>query len=87
MGRTNPTYRDRLASLEGTWGDYRRALRRREQAHFDQLWEDARAHADASGLQNAPDPMHAVFLSICLEQQQRIAALEARLETVEEGGE
>ncbi|MFB6149880.1 MAG: hypothetical protein ABEJ48_09470 [Halobacteriales archaeon] len=85
MGRTNPTYRDRLTSLEETWGDYRRALRRREQAHFDRLWEDARAHADAGGLQNAPDPMHAVLLSICLEQQQRIAGLEARLDTLEEG--
>lgn len=80
MGRTNPTYRDRLRALEDRWGDYRRTLRRRDREPFDRLWEHARAHADASGFQNPPDPMAAVFLSICLEQERRIETLEARIE-------
>ena len=84
MGRTNPTYRDRLSALEESWSDYRRGLRRHEQQQFDQLWEAARAHADASGLQNPADPMHSVLLSICLEQQETIQALSERVDALEE---
>lgn len=52
MGRTNPTYRDALRAMESRWEDYRRALRRADQQVFDRLFEAARVHADASGLQN-----------------------------------
>lgn len=79
MGRTNPTYRDRLDSQEQAWGNYRRGLRQHEKAHFDVLWEAARTHADASGLQNPGDPMDAILLSICLEQQKTISNLEDRV--------
>jgi hypothetical protein len=94
MGRTNPTYRDRLRSLEERWGDYRHTLRRRDRDPFDRLWTHARTHADAAGFQNPPDPMDAVFLSVCLEHERtivaledRIAALESRIETLEAGPE
>lgn len=82
MGRTNPTYRDRLRTLEERWSDYRHTLRRRNREPFDRLFEHARAHADAGGYQNPPDPMDAVFLSICLEQERRIATLEERIESL-----
>jgi len=83
MGRTNPTYRDRLRGLEERWSDYRHTLRRRDREPFDHLWEHARAHADAGGYQNPPDPMDAVFLSICLEQERRIQHLTERIEALE----
>ncbi len=83
MGRTNPTYRDRLQSLESRWSDYRHTLRRRDREPFDRLWEHARAHADAGGFQNPPDPMAAVLLSICLEQERAIATLQERIEVLE----
>lgn len=83
MGRTNPTYRDRLRSLEDRWSDYRHTLRRRDQDPFDTLWDHARAHADAAGFQNPPDPMDAVLISVCLEQERRIAALTEQVETLE----
>lgn len=86
MGRTNPTYRDRLRGLEERWSDYRRTLRRRDREPFDQLWEHARAHADAGGYQNPPDPMDAVLLSICLEQERQIRRLTERIETLESRG-
>ena len=58
MGRTNPTYRDVLRSLEDDWTDYRRALRQQDQHHFDPLyrpdiwrsplfWKSWKARADA----------------------------------------
>lgn len=52
MGRTNPTYRDVLTGIEERWRDFRRALRRRDQVRFDDLFTYARTHADASGLLN-----------------------------------
>lgn len=83
VGRTNPTYRDLLQSVEDRWGTYRRGLRRDDKPHFDQLFVYARQHADASGLQNHDDPLAAVLLSIALEQEKDIAALETRVEALE----
>ncbi len=81
MGRTNPTYRDTLRHLEDGWGDYRRALRYRDQEHFDRLWEHAAGYADAAGYQNSSRPMDLVLLSIALAQERRINELEERLDS------
>lgn len=80
MGRSNPTYRDNLRRLEDRWGDYRRALRRRDREHFDRLWEHAAGYADAAGYQNQERYLDLVFMSIVLSQERRIAALEAELD-------
>ncbi|MEF8842259.1 MAG: hypothetical protein V5A62_11635 [Haloarculaceae archaeon] len=76
MGRTNPTHRDALRATESQWVDYRRALRRRDREHFDALFEHARAHADAGGYRNHPEPMVAVLVAAVLEHERRLAALE-----------
>ena len=76
MGRTNPTHRDALRATESRWADYRRALRRRDREHFDALFEHARAHADAGGYRNHPEPMLAVLVAAALEHERRLAALE-----------
>ncbi len=83
MGRTNATYRDLLRALEERWQDYRRGLRREDQAHFDQLFTHARNHADASGLRNHEDPIVPVLFSIALAQETELAALEARVAALE----
>lgn len=83
MGRTNPTYRDLLESVEERWGTYRRGLRRDDKPHFDRLFVYARGHADASGLQNHDDPMATVLLSIALEQEKELATLTERVEALE----
>lgn len=83
MGRTNPTYRNALSTIKASWSAYRRALRRRVQPRFDELFEYARKHADAAGNLNPHEPMHPVFFSIDLEQQRRIAALEERVADLE----
>lgn len=80
MGRTNPTFRDVLTSLEDSWQDYRRALRRPDQDRFDQLWEGARQYADAGGYLNHQNPMIVVLFSMVLAQERRIQDLEAELE-------
>lgn len=76
MGRTNPTYRDTLSQLEERWSDYRRALRHRDQPHFDRLWEHGAAYADAAGYQNAERNLDLFLVSVLLAQERRIAELE-----------
>jgi len=83
MGRTNPTYRDALRAIEERWADFRRALRRRDQPRFDQLFEYAREHADASGLLNHQNPLLPALFSIDLEQQARLDDHDERLEELE----
>lgn len=84
MGRTNPTFRDVLRSLEDTWSTYRRGLRRRTQERFDRLFEYARRHADASTYLNPSEPMSAVLVSIDLEQEARLDDLEERVGQLED---
>lgn len=78
MGRTNPTYRDTLRGLEDRWQPYRRALRRRDQPHFDRLFEQARAHADAAGHLNHSEPLFPLLVSVVIEQERRLRELEER---------
>ncbi|WP_436936552.1 hypothetical protein [Halovenus marina] len=83
MGRTNPTYRDALRAIRERWADFRRALRSRDQPRFDQLFEYAREHADASGLLNHANPILPALFSIDLEQEARLDAQEERLDKLE----
>ncbi|GAA0541107.1 hypothetical protein ABNG02_14045 [Halorubrum ejinorense] len=84
MGRTNPTYRDALRAVEDRWADFRRALRRRDQPRFDQLFEYAREHADASGLLNHQNPLVPALFSIDLEQEAHLDDHEERLTELEQ---
>lgn len=83
MGRTNPTYRLVLRSLEDHWAAYRRALRYDDQPHFDRLFEHARDHADAAGYLNHDDPLAPAFLSIMLEHERHLARLTTRIQDLE----
>ena len=83
MGRTNPTYRNRLSALEAEWGPFRRALRRGDQQRFDRLFEHARDRADAAGHLNHADPLAPVWMAIALEQERRIAELESRVDALD----
>jgi hypothetical protein len=84
LGRTNPTFRNVLEAVQSRWSDYRRALRRHDQPHFDRLFEYADAHADAAGYLNADDPMQPILFSMLLEQQKRLAEQRERLELIEQ---
>ncbi|MFC6965108.1 hypothetical protein ACFQL7_27550 [Halocatena marina] len=80
MGRTKRTYRDLVRAMEKRWADYRRVLRCDDQAAFDRLFEHARTHADAGGVQNHPSIEETVLLSIVLEQQLLIDDLDDHIE-------
>lgn len=72
-----------LEGEKSRWGDYRRALRRQDKPAFDQLFEYADAHADASGYLNADDPMMPILFSMLLEQQKQLNELEGSVQTLE----
>ncbi|MGB9965282.1 hypothetical protein [Halobacterium hubeiense] len=80
MGRTNPTYRDRLDDYEQRCQPFRRALRRERQQDFDRLFERARNHAHAAGHLNATDPERAAVLSMLLAQEAELRELRERLD-------
>ena len=84
MGRTNPTYRDQLSTIENDWRAFRRVLRRQDKPRFDRLFVYARNHADAAGNLNPADPLAPVWMAIALEQERRIAELEAQVESLTE---
>ena len=50
---------------------------------FRALLEGNREHADAAGLLNHQDPMAPVLVSIALEQQRAIEALQSRVDALE----
>ena len=79
MGRTNPTYRDQIRGTEERWSAYRRALRHADQPAFDQLFEHARAHADAAGYLNHQSVEISILVSILLEHQKELDAVRDRL--------
>jgi hypothetical protein len=79
VGRTNPTFRDRISAVEQRWQPFRRALRRRDRPAFDRLFRAARDHADAGGQRNHPEPLFPILVAALVEQERRIARLEATL--------
>lgn len=83
MGRTNPTFRDRLTDIERAWSGYRRTLRRADQERFDRLFEAARGHADAASYLNHAEPLFPILMSILLDQRRELDALAARVDTLE----
>jgi hypothetical protein len=94
MGRTTPTYRDRLRHQREEWATFERALRRRDREAYERLWTHAHDAADAAGAQNPGEPMAAILLSIVLAQERerralsdRVASLEARLDDRDAGGD
>jgi len=84
VGRTNPTYRDRLDALEGEWESYRRALRAREQGAYDRLFEHVRAYAHAAAQQNHATPEFPTLVSMLLAHERQLAIHDRRVERLDE---
>lgn len=76
MGRTVRTASMLIAEESGRWRDFRDALRRRDKEAFDRLAARSRMHFSAISNSGIVDPFEAVVLSILLEMEKRLEALE-----------
>jgi hypothetical protein len=85
MGRTVPTFRAALEDAIKRWDGYRRALRQRDREAFDRMMDACRLHSSASGQALRPEPLEAMFMSILLEHQRKLEALEAELDRILKG--
>ena len=79
MGRTVPTFVQLIQGAALHWTKFRRALRREDQPFFDRLFHRARCYTQAATYQCHDNPMEAILLSIALDQEKRVDALERAL--------
>jgi hypothetical protein len=80
MGRTVLPYSHVWEEERRRWQKFRRALRREDQTQFDRLFELARLHLQAGVYASNPWPLESMLLSMLLEHQKVISALEERLQ-------
>jgi hypothetical protein len=83
MGRTVLPYSQVWEAERQRWQKFRRALRRQDQVHLDRLFESARLHLQAGVYASNPWPLESMILSMLLEHQKALGALEERLRQVE----
>ena len=76
MGRTVSTFRQLVDDAIARWAKFRRALRREDQEYFDRLFRRVRSYTQAATYQASDNPMEAILLSIALDQEKRLDALE-----------
>ncbi|MFH1751144.1 MAG: hypothetical protein ABH863_05685 [Candidatus Micrarchaeota archaeon] len=75
MGRTVPSYRDVIDDELQTLRKYRSALRKEDQALFDEMMSYAKFHISASSYSSRLNPFESIILNILLEQQRQIREL------------
>ena len=80
MGRTVPTFVQLIQQSAERWKKFRRALRREDQPHFDRLFVRVRCYTQAATYQCHDNPMEAILLSIALDQEKRLYAIEKVLQ-------
>jgi len=80
MGRTVPTFVQLIQQTADRWRKFRRALRREDQPHFDRLFVRVRCYTQAATYQCHDNPMEAILLSIALDQEKRLYAVEKVLQ-------
>lgn len=86
MGRTVIPYTQVVDQERSRWLKFRRALRKEDQAYFDQIFELARLHTQAGVYASQPWPMEVILMSMLLEHQKALAGLTERLRRLEGEG-
>ena len=84
MGRTVLPYSQVWEAERQRWQKFRRALRREDQVHLDRLFELARLHLQAGVYASNPWPLESLLLSMLLEHQKALSALEEQLKRLEQ---
>ncbi len=80
MGRTIATFRDLIEQELQNWRrTFGRALRRDERAYLESMFRRVRLYAQACTYQFPVDAMDAINVSVELDHEIRLRAIEARL--------
>ena len=80
MGRTVPTWRNRIEAELGSLENFRRALNSVDRNALDQLVNGVRNRRTAGGMLPAHDSWKLMLLSMLLECHSKIAELEQTIE-------
>ncbi|MFQ5663916.1 MAG: hypothetical protein ACE5HL_08795 [Terriglobia bacterium] len=83
MGRTIATFHQLIEQTQARFAPYRRALRREDQAVFDELFAWVKRQAAAGSMEASWNPLETIFLTLFLEQQKAIRALAERVQVLE----
>jgi len=83
MGRTVLPFSMVLAEQQKRLGQFRRTLRKQDQELFDELFERARLHVQASVQAANPEPMESIFISVLIEMLREEKHLRARVDGLE----
>ena len=76
MGRTVPTWRDRIERRAEYWSSFRKTLRSDEREEFDRLLKSVRSRSSACGMLPASDELEPALLAMLVELSSRISKLE-----------
>ena len=88
MGRTVLPFNQVLEQEFAGWAKFRRALRKEDQEAFDALFGAAKYHVAAASYASRLNPLEAILLSILIEHQKTLDALNARLaQAAQEGSQ
>jgi len=79
MGRTLPSITLAFLQEQEAFNDFRRALRRHDQAALDDLFTSARLHLAAAAYAAHPLPFEIFLLAMLLEEHKKIRLLEQEL--------
>ena len=79
MGRTIPTWRNRMERRIDSWMPFRRVLRRSERDEFDLMLKSVRSRSSACGMLPASDVLEPALLVMLID-------INSRLTKLEEGG-
>ena len=83
MGRTLPSATMVFDGEAARWSAFRRALRREDQAIFDDLFLAARLQLAAIAHSTSPAPMEAVLLAMLLDQRRQLEGMKWKLRALE----
>lgn len=84
MGRTLATFTQLIAQEVSSWADFRRALRREDQAILDTLFQAAKYHVAAGSYASKTSPFEAMVVAMLIEAYKRNTRLEKRLARLEQ---
>ena len=76
MGRTVPTWRNRLERRIGYWRDFKRALRPIERDSLEELFSAVRCRSSACGMLPLSDAFEPIVLAMLIDINVRLSSLE-----------